>query len=69
MPYQLSIRKYERDYITVLMHPAALNPPNYLNASISSDIAPCSQYVNRRFGGKYFLHFRGRKSDDQETSL
>jgi hypothetical protein len=32
------------------------------------DIAPCSTYMNRRFGRIYHLHFQGRKSAEQETS-
>jgi hypothetical protein len=31
--------------------------------------APCSTYVNRRFGGTYHLHLQGRKSAKQETSV
>jgi hypothetical protein len=27
-----------------------------MNAAILWDIAPCSPYVNRRFGGNYHLH-------------
>jgi hypothetical protein len=32
------------------------------------DIAPCILYVNRRFVGKYYLHFQGLKSAEQEAS-
>jgi hypothetical protein len=32
-------------------------------------IAPCSPYVNDRFGGTYHLHLQGRKSAQQETSV
>jgi succinylglutamate desuccinylase len=32
------------------------------------DIAPCSRYMNRRFGGTYHLHLQGRKSAEKETS-
>jgi hypothetical protein len=32
------------------------------------DIAPCSPYMNRRFGGTYHFHVQGRKSAEQETS-
>jgi hypothetical protein len=42
------------------------------NTKISAvfwDIAPCSPYVNRRFGGTYGLHLQGRKSAEQETSV
>jgi hypothetical protein len=33
------------------------------------DTAPCSPYVNWRFGGTYNLHFQGREATEQETSL
>jgi hypothetical protein len=33
------------------------------------DKAPCSPYLNGRFGGTYRLHLLGRKSAKQETSL
>jgi hypothetical protein len=36
---------------------------------ISQDIAPRSPYMNQRLGGKYRLHFRGRKSAEQVTSV
>jgi hypothetical protein len=39
------------------------------NFAIYWDIAPCSTYVNRRFGGKYHLYLHGRKSAEQETSV
>jgi hypothetical protein len=29
---------------------------------IFCDIAPCSPYMNPRFGGKYYIYFQGRKS-------
>jgi hypothetical protein len=32
------------------------------------DITPCSQYMNRGFGGTYHLYLQGRKSAEQETS-
>jgi hypothetical protein len=31
------------------------------------DTASCSPYVNRRFGGNYYLHLRDRKSAEEET--
>jgi hypothetical protein len=37
--------------------------------AIFRDIAPCSPYVDRCFGGTYHLHLQGRKSAEQETSL
>jgi hypothetical protein len=37
--------------------------------SDSSTYAPCSPYVNQRFGGTYHLHLQGRKSAEQETSI
>jgi hypothetical protein len=40
-----------------------------MNVAIFWDIEPCSPYVDRRFGGTYHLHFQGRKSADQETSV
>jgi hypothetical protein len=36
---------------------------------ILRDIAPCSQYMNQRFGGTYHLHLKGGKSAEQETSI
>jgi hypothetical protein len=33
------------------------------------DIAPCSSYVNRHFGGRYYLHLQGKKLAEQETSV
>jgi hypothetical protein len=39
-----------------------------INVAIFWDIQPCSPYVNRRFGGTYYLHLQGRKSAEQETS-
>jgi hypothetical protein len=38
-------------------------------AAILWDMSACITHVNRRFGGKYHLHVRGRKSAEQETSL
>jgi hypothetical protein len=32
-----------------------------MNVAIFWDIAPCSRYVNRCFGGTYHLHLQGRK--------
>jgi hypothetical protein len=32
------------------------------------DIAPCSPYINRSFGGTYHLHLQGRKSAERECS-
>jgi hypothetical protein len=32
------------------------------------NIAPCSSYVNRRFGGAYRLHIHGKKLAEQESS-
>jgi hypothetical protein len=40
-----------------------------MNVAIFWAIAPCSAYVNKRFGGTYHLHLQGRKSAEQETSL
>jgi hypothetical protein len=40
-----------------------------MKVAILWDIAPCSPYMNERFGGTYHLHFQGRKSADQETSV
>jgi hypothetical protein len=38
-----------------------------MNISIFWNIAPCSSYVNRRFGGVYHIHFQGRKSAEHVT--
>jgi hypothetical protein len=32
-----------------------------MNVATFWDIASCSPYVNRRFGGTYHLHFQSRK--------
>jgi hypothetical protein len=40
-----------------------------MNVTIFWDIAPCSPYVNRRFGGTYHLYLQGRKSVMEGTSL
>jgi hypothetical protein len=39
-----------------------------IKIAIFWDIAPCSLYMNRSFGGTYHLHLQGRKSAKQETS-
>jgi hypothetical protein len=33
------------------------------------DVVPCSQYMNQRFGGTYYLHLQGSKPAEQETSV
>jgi hypothetical protein len=33
-----------------------------MNVAIFWDTAPCSQYMNQRFGGTYNLHLQRRKS-------
>jgi hypothetical protein len=40
-----------------------------MDVAIFVDIAPCSRYVNRRFGGIYELHFHGRKSAARDTGV
>jgi hypothetical protein len=40
-----------------------------MNVAIFWDIAPCSPYLNRRFGGKYHPHLQGRTAADQEISV
>jgi hypothetical protein len=40
-----------------------------VKAAIFRDIAPCSPYLNRGFGGNYHFHLQGRKSAKQETSV
>jgi hypothetical protein len=37
--------------------------------TIILNIASCSLYMSRRFGGTYLLHLQGRKSAEQETSV
>jgi hypothetical protein len=37
-----------------------------MNVAIFWDKLPCSQYVERRFGGKYYLKCQGLKSAEQE---
>jgi hypothetical protein len=39
-----------------------------MNVAIFWDIAPCSPYVNRRFGETYHLHIQGRKTAAKGTS-
>jgi hypothetical protein len=34
--------------------------------AIFNYIAPCSPYINHCFGGTYYLHLQGRKSDEHE---
>jgi hypothetical protein len=41
---------------------------NKIKLVIFWDIAPCSPYMNRCFGGTYHRHLQGRKSAEQETS-
>jgi hypothetical protein len=36
----------------------------FMNAAVFWDIAPCSPYVDRRFGGTYHFHLQGRNSAD-----
>jgi hypothetical protein len=38
-----------------------------LKYAIFSDLAPCSSYVNSRFGGTYRLHLQGRTLTEQGT--
>jgi hypothetical protein len=33
------------------------------------DVAPCSSFMNRRFGGTYRLHLQGRKIRERGTSV
>jgi hypothetical protein len=40
-----------------------------MNVAIFWDIASCSAYVSRRFGGTYDLRLQGGKSAEQETSV
>jgi hypothetical protein len=40
-----------------------------MKVAIFWDIAPCSPYMNGRFGGTYLLHFQGRKAAEQEISV
>jgi hypothetical protein len=40
-----------------------------MNAANFCDIAPCSPYVNRRFGGKYHIRLQNQKSEEQETGV
>jgi hypothetical protein len=40
-----------------------------MNVAIFWDIAPCSPYVKRCFGGTYHFLLQGRKSAKQETSV
>jgi hypothetical protein len=39
-----------------------------MKAAIVWEMAPCSSYMNRRFGEAYHLYLQDRKSDEQETS-
>jgi hypothetical protein len=40
-----------------------------MNVAIFRDIAPCSPYVNRRFGRMYHLNIHGQQSAEQETGM
>jgi hypothetical protein len=40
-----------------------------IDVAIFWDIAPCSRYVYRRFGGTYHVHLQGRKSVEKNTGL
>jgi hypothetical protein len=40
----------------------------YMKCSIFWDIAPCSTYMRRRFGGTYHLHLQGRKSASKKPA-
>jgi hypothetical protein len=40
-----------------------------MEAPIFWDIAPCSPYIKRRFGGMYHLHLQGKITAEQETSV
>jgi hypothetical protein len=46
-----------------------LNARRYRIYCVGFEVTSCSQYVNRRFGGKYHLHSQGRTSAEQETSV
>jgi hypothetical protein len=46
------LNKYPHVYIIII---------GIVNVDISWDIVPCSQYVNRCFGGTCHLHLQGRK--------
>jgi hypothetical protein len=40
-----------------------------MKVAILWDLAPCSPYINQGFGGKYHLHFQGRKSSEPSYLL
>jgi hypothetical protein len=41
-----------------------------MKSTIFWDVTPCSPLkVNRRYGGRYGLHFQGRKISQQETNV
>jgi hypothetical protein len=58
---KLSIWKYIYIYIC--------KEPVHISQFIFRDIAPCNQYKNHSFGGKYYLHHQGKNSTEQETSV
>jgi hypothetical protein len=37
--------------------------------AICWDIAPCSPYINRRFGGTYRLQLQGKKLAEKENNV
>jgi hypothetical protein len=39
-----------------------------INVAMSWDMALCSLYGNRRFGGMYHLHLKGKRLANQEAS-
>jgi hypothetical protein len=42
---------------------------HFMKVTVLWDIAPCSPYMNQRFGGMYYFLVQGRKSADRETSV
>jgi hypothetical protein len=40
-----------------------------MNVAIYWDIAPCSQYIDRRFGRAHHLHLQGLKIAEQEMCM
>jgi hypothetical protein len=59
-PFEFTNRN---DYVGYEVLAAAIT-----KAAIFWDIAPCSQYMNKRFGRTYHLHLQGRKSAEEGTS-
>jgi hypothetical protein len=62
-------RRRFKNYSTLSLVPE-LHTPSRMGINVANfwDKAPCSSYVNRRFGGTFRHYLQGRRSFDRETS-